>query len=353
MINKNVRFFPVVLVLLYCLSACGNPHTITILSYNVENLFDDVDNGSEYREYDPGTKYWNRELMQIKLENIAKAIQESVPGGPDIVCLQEIENQNVLDILNTNYLDGMNYEYVHVASLNRTVTNVGFLSRLPVIRTHIHSLPDWKGEALRSIQEIEVEYRGELLHIFNNHWKSKSGGVKQTEQARLTAAALLVSRVKTILKQSPQADIIIVGDLNECYNEYHNINAGYQTALLPYPAGLSVNKGKRSLFLTDNPEESGIHNGSLVFYETWYTIGEKQRGSYVYQREWQTLDHILLSGGISHASGFSCAGDCFSVVRLSFLCDPETGFPLRWQVKSLHKGFSDHLPLVLKLIINQ
>jgi endonuclease/exonuclease/phosphatase family metal-dependent hydrolase len=351
--RENSILCIIIITLLFYAISCGNGNAITILTYNVENLFDDVDNGSEYREYDPGTKYWNRELMQIKLENIAKAIRESTPGGPDIVCLQEIENQNILDILNTQYLDGMNYTFAHVASLKRTVTNVGFLSRLPVVRTHIHSLPDWKGEALRSIQELEVEYKGALLYIFNNHWKSKSGGVQQTEQARLAAADLLISRVKMILKQTPQADVIIVGDLNECYNEYQNTNGGYQTALLCYPADLPGNNDQKSLFLTNNPEKTGIHDGSLIFYETWYSVGEEQRGSYVYQRKWQTLDHILLSRGIFDAAGFSCAKNFFSVIRLNFLCDPETGFPLRWQVKSIQKGFSDHLPLLLKLIVNQ
>ncbi|MBN1798365.1 MAG: endonuclease/exonuclease/phosphatase family protein [Spirochaetales bacterium] len=351
--RKSIIFYLTIIAVFFYTAGCGNARTVTILSYNVENLFDDVDNGTEYKEYDPGGSTWNRELMQIKLENIAKAIRESVPGGPDIVCLQEIENQNVLDILNAGYLSGLNYRYAAVASLGRTVTNVAFLSRLPVVRTHIHSLPDWKGDALRGILEFEIEYRGALLYIFNNHWKSKSGGEKKTEQARLLAAELLISRVKTVLAHAPQADIVILGDLNECYDEYYRINAGYQTALVPEQAVLTGNYGQRSLFLSDNPENAGIKNDGLIFYENWYSIGQEQRGSYVYRSTWQTLDHILLSGGLFDASGFSYTKNGFSVVRLAFLCDPETGYPLRWKVKSVHKGFSDHLPLLLKLIVNQ
>jgi endonuclease/exonuclease/phosphatase family metal-dependent hydrolase len=351
--QKSIIFYLVIIILFFHTGGCGNSNTITILSYNVENLFDDIDDGTEYKEYDPGGSAWSRELMQIKLENIAKVIRESVPGGPDIVCLQEIENQYVLDILNTGYLGGLNYKYASVASHGRTVTNVAFLSRLPVVRTHIHALPDWKGEVLRSILELEVVYKGALLYIFNNHWKSKSGGAKKTEQARLLAAELLISRVKTILDQNPQADIVILGDLNECHDEYYKINAGYQTALLPEQAVLTGNYHQRSLFLADDPENTGIKNGRLIFYETWYSMGQEQRGSYVYRRKWQTLDHILLSWGLFDADGFSYTQKCFSVVRMSFLCDPETGYPLRWKVKSTHKGFSDHLPLVLKLFVNQ
>ena len=66
------------------------------MSYNVENLFDDVDDGTEYPEYDPGRGSWSSEAFPLRVDTIAEVVRKSVPGGPDILLLQEVENGNAL-----------------------------------------------------------------------------------------------------------------------------------------------------------------------------------------------------------------------------------------------------------------
>ena len=48
---------------------------ITVLAYNAENLFDDVSNGTEYREYDPATGEWSSELFHIKMQHLAEVLR--------------------------------------------------------------------------------------------------------------------------------------------------------------------------------------------------------------------------------------------------------------------------------------
>ncbi|KIM08523.1 MAG: hypothetical protein KU28_03795 [Sulfurovum sp. PC08-66] len=62
-----------------------------VASYNVENLFDLVNNGSEYDEYIPNRNGWDKSALNKKLNNIAQVICDL---NADTVALQEIENIN-------------------------------------------------------------------------------------------------------------------------------------------------------------------------------------------------------------------------------------------------------------------
>jgi len=63
-----------------------------VASYNVENLFDATFQGTEYKEYIPGTHNWNARMVQIKLKHTAQVICDL---DADILGLQEIENKHI------------------------------------------------------------------------------------------------------------------------------------------------------------------------------------------------------------------------------------------------------------------
>ena len=68
----------------------------TVVSYNVENLFDTVDDPNvPDEEFLPESeKMWNNERYQKKLNDLAKAISEVNPlEMPEIVGLIEVENR--------------------------------------------------------------------------------------------------------------------------------------------------------------------------------------------------------------------------------------------------------------------
>jgi hypothetical protein len=70
----------------------------------------------------------------------------------------------------------------------------------------------------------------------------------------------------------------------------------------------------------------------------------------VYQKEWQTMDHILLSPGLFDTESFTYRWGSFAAVRLPFLLLPD-GSPKKWNGLRGARGYSDHLPLVVTLDI--
>ncbi len=314
---------------------------ITIMSYNVHNLFDDVDDGSEYAEFKSEKSIWGTEQFEKKLKRLAQVIRMCCFKGADVIALQEVENLNALRLLRERYLKGMGYNYVVTAPQEGVAVRVALLSRLPIRQVRCHSMAEWEGNPLRNILEAELEYKGNTFFIFNNHWKSKSGGVQPTEQARLYAASVILRRIRSILEERPDADIVILGDLNENVEEYLEVRSGvsrggYQTALIPISAPFEESYGTTSIFLADRPEAAGIFNGRLVLYEPWYELDMQERGSYLFQARWQTPDHILLSAGLFDGQGLAYQPGDFKVERSDFL--------LKWE-------YSDHLPLIIILRI--
>ena len=314
--------------------------SLSILSYNVENLFDDRDDGTEYREYDPGEGTWDSLLYHAKLENISQAIEASVKGGPDICLLQEVENKRVVEDLRNGYLSILKYRYSFTATSPQTATTVAVLSRYAPELIYVHRLYAGDDYTLRNILEMEFDVRGGSIVVLNNHWKSKSGGAEETEPCRLIAAAFVRSRVGELVKEKPDSCIVVAGDMNERETEYEANAKTYQTALLLDGYAATDHFADKSLFLTDSWEKAGYTDGRAVFFSPW--LVEDEPGSYVYNGEWERIDHFLLMGG---NGGFSYHG--FEVIKRDFLLD-SAGRPQRWNSSSA-TGHSDHLPLLIHL----
>jgi len=353
MLFNNKHGVLITFIISFLILSCNSDEEITILSYNVNCLFDDVKDGTEYTQYDPTKRSWNTDIYHIKLKSTAEVIIRSCPGGPDIICLQEVENLNALFQLNSLYLKNLGYEYVILLPTKDSATNIGILSRYPVIHIHSHEVGKWQGYELRNILEVEIDCQGHILHLFNNHWKSRLAESGQTEEALLKTVEVLLRRVRIILEEDMNADIVIAGDFNEDVEEYLSRNKRYQTAFIPISQVVPEEYYQSSLFLTDNIEEAGIKEGKLIFYEPWYEIITQVEGSYAYQGQWYTFDHMLLSAGLFDTKGLTYKIGNFKVIRFSFLVNSKTGFPLKWISWQKNKGYSDHFPLLLTLNIYQ
>lgn len=347
--RTRLRPLPLLVFLLFTLS-CTNG--ITVMSYNVENLFDDVDDGTEFRDYDPEKGKWDAEAFALRVDTIAEVVRKAVPGGPDILLLQEVENENALRALVDDGLRGMGYTRAVMVPKRRLAANIAVVSRLPVARVHAWQVGAFERSPVRDVLEIEVEVgtARAVLHLFDNHWKSKTGGERETEISRLESAWVVARRVREILAADPAADIVIAGDFNENVDEFTRAGRRYLTALIPFGEEAPAEAVRASLFLAPSARQLGIVEDRLVLYEPWFELAESKRGSYVYQKKWQTMDHMLLSPGLFDSEGFSYRWGSFAVVRLPFLLLPD-GSPKRWTGLKGSRGFSDHLPLVMTLDI--
>ncbi len=315
--------------------------------YNVENLFDDVADGSEYREFDPRRSGWSSELFALRVDTIAEVVRKAVPGGPDILAIQEVENMRALEALQSALRD-LRYTHVVLVPKRGLATNTGILSRLPVAQVHSFAVPRWKGDAVRDVVEAEIVSGGKTLHLLNNHWKSKTEGPRETEESRLRASRVVNHRLRQILAEDPSADVIVAGDLNENSDDYRRSGRMFQTALILFGEKVPPAFSSSSIFLTGVPAEAGLRDGRLVLYDPWFEVAPSDRGSYVYRKQWQTLDHVLLSAGLFDGKGFTYRTGSFKVFRPPFLLTAK-GAPRKWDSLKGKRGYSDHLPLIVRL----
>jgi endonuclease/exonuclease/phosphatase family metal-dependent hydrolase len=154
------------------------PATVSIMSFNVQNLFDNVDDpGKDDQAYLPieqkqseshkaacakiDVKPWRDECLYLdwsdeaidhKLTVLAQAIKQVNDGrGPDIIAFEEVENAAILDRLSLEYLPDSNYgPSILIEGDDERGIDVGFLSRLPLTEApvlHPLKFPDHPGAA--------------------------------------------------------------------------------------------------------------------------------------------------------------------------------------------------------------
>jgi len=349
---RIVRVSVLVCVALVCVScsSCKGPlwggeSGITILSYNVENLFDDVDNGTEYREFDPGYGSWGTNEYHAKLAAVAEVLKASVEGGPDIVALQEVENSNALKALADSYAKELSYRYTVMVEAENAAVNTGILSRYPAYDVKAHRISSGALDLGRYVVEARFLIDGVPLVVFNNHWKSKIGSEEETEILRIAAASLLCDRISSLLASEPDLDIVVLGDLNESERDFPDSGASYHTALVPLESEPEGGVDWPCILVASDQILASVRKGRVVLYSPWKESGEA--GSYLYKDQWLAIDHALSTPTLFDGEGFTFQG--FSVFKAPFLLDAD-GSPRSYVRGS---GYSDHLPILLSLSVEE
>ena len=287
---------------------------LTLLTWNVQNLFDDVDDGTEYPEFDP-EKGWSRADFWSRCEALAKVIREAVPGGPDLLVLEEIESPRALEVLTDRFLGGQGYQYSLITPPEFPGMRTAILARWPILRAGVHYPEVPAAGSLRPILEAEFDLGGRRLVVLANHWKSRIPTPAATEGQRVASALVLAERFEALEARDDLPLVVAVGDFN---------------------TSVELSRSAPSKAFSGTTERTLI--GNTVLFDPWETAGEPS-GSYVYKGEWNRLDHILLSVASLRAGDWEAGG--FFPVRYA----PE---PLAWSPRS-RKGVSDHFPLVITL----
>jgi endonuclease/exonuclease/phosphatase family metal-dependent hydrolase len=342
----------------------GAAGTLHIMTWNIQALFDGEETGNEYREY-LDSAGWSPEKYRGRLNVMAQAIEAMEEGSPDVLALEEVENAGILEDLTAGPLSKQEYRWAFFANNNGAPLGIGVLSRFPLINTRAHSLSS-NGETVpRPVMEVWIEKEGEPLALFIGHWKSKLGGDDATELLRRASARVILRRIREIQKESPGTPVAVMGDLNENYDEFYRRNGTVISALLPDDPQASrlagfFGSGKeakdvpaevieklQSDFLVISqfkpPAARHFPAGTTVLYSPWGQ--ELENGSYYYQNNWETIDHVLLSASFFDSSGWEF--DSVRVVKGSIFTNAG-GFPNAYNPRT-GSGLSDHLPLVLVL----
>lgn len=299
-----------------CLKENGESNKLTIMSWNVQNLFDGVDDGKEYDDFSVEDGLWSDKLYKLRLKNIVKIIELN---SPDIIGFQEIEGSVILQDIKNSLPE---YIY-HVATDEPGAIQLGFLSRYPIIKTGLIT-PYSERSRLRSLLEINLDINGSGLIIINNHWKSKRGAF--SEDLRIKSSLALKKR----LVELSDKEVVILGDLNENYNEYQKVYKSFDTALMYRESG-------SGLTITEGDVESD------ELYTVW--PDSEVSGSYRYKGEWESIDHFLLNKKLMDRENFYFSE--FFVDNRSLLIN-NSGDVKKWNT-DFKTGYSDHLPIILKL----
>ncbi|WP_163717163.1 endonuclease/exonuclease/phosphatase family protein [Mangrovibacterium lignilyticum] len=304
--------------------------------YNVENLFDaENDPVTEDDEFCPGgMRNWNNYRLKVKLNQISKVVMAANGFEPPVIIgLCEVENRHVLErLLSQTPLGRFNYRIVHKNSPDKRGIDVAMLYRadkLVPLRYKYHPLIDGGGDTLSSREILESSFgtANDTLHVLVNHWPSRYRGQAETESDRLLAATQLRNVVESIYRKEPKAKIIILGDFND------------------QPDNASLKNGLNAV-VTDHPEQEG----ELVNLSAQW----KPKGTLKHQQSWQIFDQIIVSDFLLSGEKLSCTPADTHIVEFPFLFEEDS----RWGGKRLFRtyrgyrytgGFSDHLPVVLRI----
>lgn len=337
--------------ILLCATGCTfslptRDRAVEILTYNVQNLFDDHVDGNEYEEFDPNRSGWSTAEYYRRLQDLSRVIRDSTQGGPDVVALQEIEHGGVLDDLLDRFLGGLGYTQSCAAEPGTSPIVVGVLSRYPILEARSHSVRIDDRIAVRPMLEVLLDVHGTPLALVVCHWKSKSGGARETEPYRIAAASALRTVLAERSEEDPSLDMVVVGDLNERPGEQRLVRGEYRTALtvrdaMASGAGGATADAVPGVVVDRLPDGPVDQPNAGVLYSPWFAADAP--GSYCYRGMWERIDHVLLSDACFDGWGLEYSG--FSPVAPEYAVSAE-GFPIGYSART-GRGFSDHLPLLV------
>jgi endonuclease/exonuclease/phosphatase family metal-dependent hydrolase len=375
-VRKSAQVF-LYAVLLLALAAgcagCNNPVTetkaaidrdsIAIMTWNVQTLFDGVDDGIEYDEYRESAG-WTQEKYRGRLNLFAGALGK-IERSPDIIALQEVESAVVVADLAAT-LSSYGYGWTYFANIPGMSLGVGLISRLPLSETRSHSVNVDGTIAPRPMLEAHVrsdtDAGASSLALFVCHWKSKLGGDDATESTRRASARIILRRIGELMETNPDLPVIIMGDLNENHDEFYRRSGTVISALLPDDPRAVEFSGLLDFDYTDNagmihaqqkdfivlskskpPAVRYFPDGVLALYSPW--AEELEDGSFYYRNNWETIDHFLLSPQLFTGTGWDFE-NCEVLNYPPFAS--AKGFPVSYNPRT-GSGLSDHLPLLLFL----
>ncbi len=349
------------LTIILLISACSStekwkssPNDITIMTYNVQNLFDTVhDEGKNDYAYLPKAvkdnnpqflaecdsmkkaswksscinSNWSPDVLERKMERLADVIMKMKNGqGPDILLLQEVENLSVLEMLRKGHLTKGRYnKSILLEGPDKRGIDTALITRLPTAtKAKLHklsfepigALEGRKKRPTRGILEVTLTLPNkDLLTIFVAHFPSQGGPTELRRQA--------LAKLAELKKSLPKDRMVIAGgDLN--ITKMENL--------------------KHRLLDTHMATDFDISHYIGLFNE---------KGTHAYRGGWSFLDILFFSKNMNPKSGSSSwmvKPESLRVPKSSIYQVSRFYTPNRFNEKSAG-GVSDHYPLAVDITL--
>jgi len=253
---------------------------------------------------------WNEETKNAKLRNIANSIISYSQNGPDIIALQEVENNNILsqllDLLKPyGYIDSVLIEGQDYRGIDTAL-----ISRFKIIDSKLHYIKfsgEFEGKDTRPILDATLEVNGDKLKIYNVHFPSGFHDVSMRIDSLDVLSGLL---------NSHNYPTIALGDFNVNTKEDSKLN---------------------------------IYESQEIYWSVAHIYAcDDCKGSFYYNygKTWEFLDTIFLSKN----RGISYIEDTIEIYRTKSNSYNDTGKPINFNPTKKY-GISDHLPMVAKFEI--
>ena len=348
---------------------------IQVMSYNVENLFDNKkDKGKNDWTYLPnGTRGkkdqcaqiknkiyqqecygidWTDKNLEMKLNQIAKVIEHR-RKKPELLALVEVENDNVVSMLAKK----LGYpHHIVTESPDRRGVDVALLYNdnpdIKKINVAEHELTggNFRRFPTRNILEVEFKVKDKFDFIlYVNHWPSQGAPAP----VRVTVAEKLRELISKKLKAKPDAYIMAVGDYNTIPEDR------------PHPF--------RTVILRDNFLYS-VHD----LFRSDRSIDKKRKqnmppGTYFYppNMSWNVLDEIFINEALKNSQGMYADYHTYEIFCPEFITttyeytrdnkdwtgeylvgSKVVGVPMGYDhaaSNSRTAGFSDHFPVAITI----
>jgi len=343
--------------------------------WNLQNLFDTVDDPISADMEFTVAEGWTPEVLAAKTANLAAAIAELHEGqGPELFGVAEVESDDVLQTV----LDAVgNADLKVVRDPSGTSDMRGIDVALayderklrPVdLRSHVVHLR----YATRDIFEVvfELVETGERLVVIATHWPSRTRGRWRSEPLRIALAENVAFLVRDHVRFDAQrylelkaandlaavqerweTKVLIMGDLNDepadrslvehlqASSERDRV-AGPTNAITAFRAEAADYRG----------DDTFLYNPGWKFYapENTGTYFISSTPDEQFANRYQVLDQMIVSRGLLATSGLRLDPDSVQIHRTPTVATA-SGRPRGFD-RNTKKGTSDHLPLVATLI---
>jgi len=317
----------------------------TIAFYNLENLFDTINDPTKNDEASPimEIKENRSNVYKQKLNNMAKVLSElgtkEAKNSPIILGVAEVENRSVLeDLINTSYLKDKQYSIIHYDSPDLRGIDVALLYQSNYFKPTHHEtfeLKLWDENGMRIYTRDQLLVSGylddELIHVIVNHWPSRRGGEEKSRSSREKAAYLNTQIIEKIKLTDPNPKVIIMGDLNDD------------------PTNSSLKNVLKTKAIKANVKEGDIYNPT----EDMFRRGQN---TLVYRDNINLFDQIMFTSPLlttkkDYSTYKMYKVNIFNPQYLTTQTGKFKGYPYRsFAGSNFIGGYSDHYPIYMYLI---